>query len=413
MTHPVTGAAQYNSKYLSEAAFKTIKVNSRIYAPFFSNHMEMASNVTAIAKWADKVKPTNVATLSSAYTAGSGTMVFAAHSTVNDYRKNVIPLVSEIQTPNGGARYRLDAYDPTTRTATVTFLGGTDSSLASGVEVKFLRVSGMGDKPISHNDASVFGGGDYNYYSYFNYNFEVADDMKNGLFRLDINEFSIDHQIDMNMDDAYANFEHKIFWDPRLAGGSEQAARIPDGTNGGGYGSRAGGIITLGRARGLYEVDSSNAPLSVNMIRTDIRQLRLNTAFNTPNSIVKETGIKAIKAYCDKALFPEIGKLAELQGHAAAMLSKDEKLDGILGLSCHKILADDVIVAFEETDGLGDRSIFYETHPEDIRVKVIHFMDSIDLAKVAATTKQMCENAFTVEFDCPWRSGLRTKVGSL
>jgi len=412
MTHPVTGASQYNSQYVSEQAFNQLKVTSRVYAPFFSNHMRMVDSTYAIVKWADKVKPASTVTLSSAYTAGGTSFTVSAHSIVLDYRKNIIPEVTEIHSPNGGARYKVKAWNPSTRVITIEFVGGTDVNLASGTELRLTRVSGMGDKPIAHNDATVFGGGDYNYWSYFNYNFEVADDMKNGKFKLDINEFSIDHQVDMNMDDAYSNFEHKIFHDPRLAG-SGATGRIPDGNNQGGYLSRAGGILTLGRARGLYEVDSNAAPLSINMIRTDIRQLRLNHAFNTPNSITKETGIKVVKGYCDKSLFPEVGKLAELQGHAAALLSKDEKLDGILGLSCHKILADDVIVAFEETDGLGGRSLFYETHPEDISVNVLHFMNLVDLAKDAPTTRQMAENAFTVEFACPWRSGLRTDIGSL
>lgn len=413
MTHPVTGAAQYNSQYLSEQAFNKIKVTSRVYAPFFSNHMRMVDSTHAIIKWADKVKPASVVTLSGGYTTGTTSMTFAVHSIIVDYRNNLIPEVTELQTANGGARYKLKAYNPSTRVATIEFMTGTDSSLASGTELSLVRVTGMADKPISHNDASSFGGGDYNYWSYFSYNFEVADDMKNGKYKLDINEFSIDHQVEMNMDDAYRNFEIRTFHDPRSAGGAQQASRIPDGSNGGGYLSRAGGILTLARARGMYEVDSSSAPLSINMIRNDMRQLRLNHAFATPNSITKDTGKKVIKAYCDKSVFPEIGKLAELQGHAAALLSKEEKLDGILGLSCHKILADDVIVAFEETDGLGNRSIFYETHPEDININVLHFMNIIDLAKDAPTTRQMAENAFSTEIACPWRFGFRTNVGSL
>lgn len=412
MTNPITGAAQYNSAYLAEQAFKNLKVTSRVYAPFFSDHMRMVDSTHAIVKWADKVKPASVATLGSSYTAGAGTMTFAAHSIVKDYRNNLIPQVTEIQTANGGARYSLTAYNPTTRVATISFLGGTDSNLASGTEVKLLRVSGMGDKPISHNDAASFGGGDYNYWSYFNYNFEVADDMKNGKYKIDINEFTIDHQLEMNMDDAYANFEFKSFNDPRVAG-TGATGRIPDGTNQGGYLSRAGGIITLGRARGMYEVDSSNAALSLNMLRTDIRQLRLNHAFNAPNAIGRETGIKVINGYCDKSLYPEVGKLAELQGHASALFGENEKLDGVLGVSCHKILVDDVIIAFKETDGLGNRSLFYETHPEDININVLHFMNTIDLAKDAATTRVMAENAFTTEFSCPWRAGLRTNIGSI
>lgn len=413
MTHPITGASQTNSAYVSEQAFNEIKVSSRVYAPFFSNHMAMIDSGFAIPRWGDKVKPASEVTLEDAYVAGSGTIKVKAHSLVKDYRKNMIPNVTEIQSANGGARYSLDTYNPTTRVATLTFLGGTDVNLAAESTLKVLRVSGMGDKPISHNDATVFGGGDYNYWSYFNYNFEVADDMKNGKIKLDINEFSIDHQIDMNMDDAYSNFEHKIFHDPRLAGASTVGSRIPDGSNQGGHLSRAGGLLPLGRQRGMYEVDSSAAPLSLNMIRNDIRELRLNHAFHAKNSITKQMGVKVIKGYCDKALYPEVAKLAELQGHAGAIFDSNEKLDGLLGVSCHKILVDDIIVAFEETDGLGNRSVFYETHPEDIKIPVLHFMNVIDLAKDAATTRQMAENAFSLEFSCPWRHGLRTNIGAI
>jgi hypothetical protein len=48
------------------------------------------------------------------------------------------------------------------------------------------------------------------------------------------------------------------------------------------------------------------------MIRTDMRQLRLNHAFAKPNAITRETGIRVITGYCDKALYPEVGKLADL-----------------------------------------------------------------------------------------------------
>lgn len=413
MTHPITGASQTNSNYVSEQAFTQLKTTSRVYAPFFSDHMNMVASSYSIPKWSDKVKPASDAFLSVGYTAGSGTMSLKAHTLVKDYRKNIIPNVTELQTANGGARYLVTDYDPTTRVLTVEHKGGTDSNLAIDAQVKFLRVSGMGDKRISHNDAVVFGGGDYNYWSYFNYNFEIADDMKNGKIKLDINEFTMDHQIDMNMDDAYHNFEHKIFHDPRIAGETPVGSRIPDGTNQSGYLSRAGGILTLGRARGMYEIDSDGAPPSLNMFRTDMRQLRLNHAFNTPNSIMKETGIKVIKGYCDKELYPEIGKLAELQAHAGALYDVQEKLDGVLGLSCKKVLVDDIIIAFEETDGIGNRSVFYETHPEDIRVNVLHFMNTIELAKQGAITNEMAENAFTTEFDCPWRSGFRTNIGAI
>ena len=413
MTHPITGASQYNSQYVSEEAYKQLKVTSRVYAPFFSNHMKMVGQTVSIPRWADKVKPSSTVTLASGYTAGTTTMTITAHSIVQDYRNNLIPYVTEVQTPNGGARYKLTKYDSATRVMTFTFEGGTDVDLAAGTELHLLRVGGMGDKPISHNDASVFGGGDYNYLSYFAYNFEVSDDMKTGKVKVDINEFAIDHQVDMNMDNAYSNFEFKVWHDPRLAGDGTVGARIPDGSNQSKHNSRAGGVLTLGRARGMYEIDSSDAPLSLNMLRTDIRQLRLNHAFNSPNSITREAGVKVIKGYCDKAIYPEVAKLAELQGHAGTLLAEKDKLDGILVLSCHKILVDDVVVAFEESDGLGNRSLFYETHPEDIDVEVFHFMDTIDLAKDAPTTKQMAENAFTVKFGCPWRSGFRTNIGSI
>jgi hypothetical protein len=412
MTHPATGAAQYDSAYVSEQAFKELKVSSRIYAPFFSNHMKLISNGYSINKWADNAKPASIAYLDGAYTAGSGQMKLKIHTLVNDYRKNVISGVTEVQTANGGARYKAGTFDPDTRILTVTFEGGTDVNLSDGDQINFLRVNGQNDKPNANNDASVFGGGDYNYWSHFNYHFEISDDMKNGKIITDINEFSMDHQIDMNMDDAYFNFEFKCFHDPRIAGTGAKA-RIPDGSNQGGYRSRAGGILTLGRARGMYEVDSDYAPLSLNMLRNDTRQLRTNHAFAKKNSLTRETGVTVVKAYCDKTLYPEVSKLAEITGSSEALYSVSEKIDGVLGVSCHKILVDDVIYAFEETDGLGNRSIFYETHPEDIDINVMHFMNITELAKMAPTTRQMAENAFTVEMGCPWRFGFRTKVGTI
>lgn len=419
MVNTITGARDYDSKYMAEAIYKEMKVTSATYAPLFARHMVNVSSCDNIPRIGDHAAPSIRATLQSPYTAASGSMTLSAISLFNNYSKEIVPGYTEIGI-GLGAKYKVTTWDPATRIAGVTLLNGTDVNLPASTVVSLTRHNMRGDIANAGED-STFGGGDYNYWSHFNMKFSFADDMLNGSYKVDINEYTLDHQVSMNLPVVYGNFEQKCWHDFRNAGlpVSATAARLPDGTNQGGQGSRAGGVIPLARARGLYEVSLGGSPLSINFF-SDLSLIlsqdrgAWGTVSDLQTELMNASGLKNAIVYIDPTKINEPSKLAGLIGSKDALYDAADKIDGIIGVKTRKVLGDDVLYNFIPTDGLrGTNAAYVVTEPSDIEVRVHHFMQELELAKRGAFTETMCENSFTTLVSCPWRQALIKDIGDL
>lgn len=412
MPNLVTGAAEFDSSYMSEAVFNNLKVTSKTDVPFFSNHMKKVSEADAIVKIADRSAPASTVTLGAGYTAGTGVMTLSVHTLFNDYRVNLIPGYSEIHTPLSAAIYRVTDFDPVTRIVKIERLFGTDSTLPNGTTLQLKRHNDRGSLPNPNNDVT-YGGGDYNYWSYFNYTFKITDDLMNGKFKTDINEYSLDYHLKMTMPDMYKNFSTKALFDPRVAG-TGAGARIPDGTNQGGTGQRSGGVVTLGRARGLLESNVAGLPLSINLLMGIDEQLEDRQAWSTADSIQTAIGLRHATVYIDPLFINEPSRLAVLSGSDEALLDVGQKIDGMLGIYSRKVLAGQTVYSFIREDAFkGTGAMFIETNIDDIEIDVLHFQNLTELAKPGAYTHWMAENAFATKFSCPWRHALVSGLSKL
>jgi hypothetical protein len=417
MPNTVTGARDYDSTYMAEAAYKELKITSSTYAPAFARHMVKVSECDSIAKIADHSAPSVFTSLSAPYTAGSGSVTLAAISLFNNYNKEIVPGYTELGIALG-AKYRITTWDPTTRVAGITLLNGTDVNLTTNQVVSLTRHNTRGDIANAGED-STFGGGDFNYWSYFNMKFSFADDLLNKAYKVDINEYTLDHQVSMNLPVVYNNFENKIWHDFRSAGNTITGTgrRIPDGTNQGGQNSRAGGIIPLARARGLLELNLGGAPISMNFFNDlSLRLAQERGAWGTVSDVQTElmnaSGLKNAIVYIDPALISEPSKLATIVGSKEAIFDVSDKVDGILGVKTRKLMGDEVLYNFIPSNGFrGSNAAYIVTEPSDIEIRVHHFMDDLELSKRGAFTETMCENSFTTLVSCPWRQVLMTNIG--
>lgn len=406
----------YDSKLVTRAAFKLLEESgSRVDTPLFLGNYKIVDTVMAIPTWASKRVPLRRVVLENSYTAGSGSFKFAAVDFLNDYSNFLRPGV-ELGTPGGNGRFVLQNYDPATRIATVTVASGfSDGNLNAGVQLTIVAIEDMTSEAHTGNDIS-FAGTDYNYKSYFSYKIALANDMKDGVIATDINEFTFAHQLDYQMPSVFENFEYECFFSPRRAGTGGSATGTPDGTIQGSLGERAGGILPIGRARGLLTYDLANRLPSLSFFNTLANVLRNRGAGRTKSQLTRQYGKANIcKFYFDPDLEPTFSSIGDLLANRDVARGVPERNErSIVSGEIELIKANGFHFYLCPSTALtGSKMAFCDTTQEDIKIEVFHMMKELNLPVSSNIEAKKFTNGFTLKFSRPEIHAEIINIGSV
>ncbi len=405
MPIPSNNVAFADSVLAKEEILSELIKTSRVYAPLVTNKMEMVGEMSTRIEWADQTLGNDSVYLSSPYTAASGVMVVDASSLVRPYSIKVG--VHQLQTPSGTALYQITGYNSTTNTINVTLLDGADANLASGAQLWLSRGNGIGEDAPAINDVQ-FATSDYNYISNFSFAVAISNPDKNGQLKYHFKEITFDNQLENNMPEAIRTLERRAWKDFRRAGTG--AATRNGNTIQAGYNSRAGGVITLASARGLYTASLGSAVISEDLHAEDIAELRLRGAFTTINEKTRDMGLSYCRVYCNPAALGDFNKYVRINRAPEAFYGAPEKFGGTAGTFGYTVDVDGVRLEYTPTDGLAPNEIFYDTDEDLIKIKVLRMMEEQEPIYRGDNEIRTYQVSYTTTVSSPIKLGYRSNL---
>lgn len=405
MALAVNNVATFDSQAAELEILSSLVKTSRVYAPVVQNHMTMVPQVGSRVEWFDQNLGNNTVTLSSNYTAGDGEIVISASSLVSPYSIKVG--VHQVQTKNNSAIYNITAYDSGTNTLTVTLAHGSDANIASGTELYLIRNSNIGEDFPTTNDTQ-FATSDYNYLSNFSFVVRINNMSKNNQLKYHFEEISFENQLQNNIPEAIRTLERRAIKDFRVQGSGAGARN--GNTIQGGDGARAGGILTLASARGLYTASSGSAAFSQTILDTDMRTLRLRGAFSQLNERTRDMGLKYCKAYCGDAVISDVNKSVAFQRAPESFYDKLDKIGGQAGTFTNLYIGDGVVVDFQPSDGFADNEVLYVPQDDLIEVRVVRMMEEQPALNNGDNEIRMYNVTYSTTVKSPYLLGYRSNL---
>lgn len=405
MPNQLSGAATFDALTAKEEILDQLIKTTKVYAPVFSDYLTPVSKMGTRVEWFDQALPTDDLVLNGAYTAGSGTMVFSPPTLMNPYSVKIG--VNQIMTQNGSAIYDVTDWDPNTYTATVALNQGTDASITTTTELYMIRDGEVGENFGSQNDV-FYATSDYNYISNFSYTIRIGNPQRKGQILHHIDEITFDNQVENNMPSAIRNLERRVIKDFRVQGTG--GATRNGNTIQSGQGSRAGGIITLGNARGLYTASAGTTPISEDLLETDMIELRNRGAFTTINERTRGYQTAYCKAYISEATLGDLQKLIRLERAPEAFYSEREKMNGEAGTFGIAYYVNGVIIEFFVSDGIADNEILYVPREDLIQIKVLRMLEEQEARSDGDNEVRMYNCTYTVCVKNPWLLGYRSNL---
>lgn len=399
------GTATFDSQAAKLEVLESLVKTSRVYAPVLQDHMTMKSETGSRIEWFDQNLGNGSVTLNGAYTAGAGTMTIDASSLVAPYSIKVG--VHQLQTTSNSAIYNITDYNSSTNVLTIALDQGTDANLADNTELWLIRNSNIGEDAGSHNDVS-YATSDYNYLSNFSFTIKIANMNQNGQLMYHFDEITFENQLENNVPEAIRTLERRALKDYRVQGTGATARN--SNTVQSGNGSRAGGIITLANARGLYTASSGSAALSEDILETDIRTLRQRGAFTKMSTRTREFGMSYCKVYCNETTLSDLNKLVRIQRAPEAFFAQSDKNGGTAGTFTRAIQVNGVILEFCPSDGMADNELFYVPQDDLIEVRVVRMLEEQPKLDRGDNSIKLFSVTYTVIVKSPWLLGHRTNL---
>jgi hypothetical protein len=332
-------------------------------------------------------------------------MVISASSLAAPYQIKVG--VHQVQTQSGSATYNITAYSSSTNTLTITLAQGTDANLASGTTLFLIRATELGGNVASDPDL-VTVTSDFNYLSNYSFTIKLANPNKNGQLSYHYDDLTFANQLENFMPEAVRSIERRIVKDVRTAGTGAAARNsniIQSGNN-----SRAGGIINLANARGLYTASSGSVALNEDILTTDMLTLRERGAFAKVSDKARQMGKAYCKAYCTNATLGDVNKLIRIGRDPSAFFGQSDKFGGTAGTFGNIIIADGVAIEFLPSDGMADNEILYVTDDDTIEIPVIRFMEEQEPVPGGDNETRMYTVTYSTVVKSPWKLGYRSNL---
>tara|TARA_R110000822_G_scaffold75493_5_gene181617 strand:+ start:948 stop:2174 length:1227 start_codon:yes stop_codon:yes gene_type:complete len=378
---------------------------SKVYAPIVQNHMTMKSETGSRIEWADQNLGNGSVVLNGAYTAGAGSVVIDASSLVAPY--SIKTGVHQLQVPNNSAIYNITAYDSATNTLTITLDQGTDASLSDNTELWLIRNGEIGEDAGSQNDVA-YATSDYNYLSNFSFVIRISNMNENGQLLYHFDEITFENQLQNNVPEAIRTLERRTVKDYRVQG-TGAAGRNGNAVQSG-NGSRAGGIITLANARGLYTASTGSAALSEDILETDMINLRQRGAFTTLSERTRDMGMSYCKVYCNEITLGDLNKLTRIQRAPEAFYAQSDKIGGKGGTFTNAICVNGVILEFLPSDAMANNEILYVPQDDLIELRVVRMLEEQPKIERGDNSIKMFSVTYTTVVKSPWLLGHRSNL---
>lgn len=398
-------AATFDSPSAKLEILESLVKTAKVYAPVVQTYMRTTPSMGTRIEWFDQNLGNGTVTLSSAYTAGAGSMVISASSLVAPYQ--IKANIHQVQTQSGSATYNITAYNSGTNTLTITLAQGSDANLANGTTLFLIRDVNVGANANTDPDLWTVTS-DYNYISNFAFTIKLANPNKNGQLSYHLDDLSFANQLSNLMPEAVRTLERRVIKDTR-AQGSGAAARNGN-TIQSGNGSRAGGIISLANARGLYTASSGSAGLSEDLLNTDMLTLRERGAFSKVSDKTRDMGLAYCKAFCSNQVIGDVNKLIRIGRDAASFFGPNDKIGGKGGTFGNVLVADGVAIEFIPSDGMADNEILYVPDDDLIEVRVLRMMEEQEPIPGGDNETRMYTVTYSTCVKSPWKLGYRSNL---
>ena len=365
----------------------------------------MKSETGSRVEWFDQNLGQGTVTLNGAYTAGSGSMTIDASSLVLPYSIKVG--VHQLQVPDNTAIYDITAYDSVNNTLTVSLDQGTDNSLSDNQELWLIRNSDIGEDVGAHNDVS-YATSDFNYLSNFSFVIRIGNMNKNGQLMYHFEEVTFENQLQNNVPEAVRTLERRAVKDFRVQG-TGTTTRNSNNIQAG-NGSRAGGIITLANARGLYTASTGSVALSEDILETDMIELRNRGAFTKMSERTRGLGMSYCKVFCNEVTLGDLNKLVRIQRAPEAFYAQSDKNGGTAGTFTNAIQVNGVILEFFPSDSMADNELLYVPQDDLIEVRVVRMLEEQPEINKGDNSVRMYSVTYSVCVKSPWLLGHRTNL---
>lgn len=405
MPNIASGAQTFDSLAAKLQVIDALVKTSNLNAPILTDYMSPVGELGSRTEWFDQALPTGKVVLASAYTAGSGTIVLSAPTIINNY--TIKPGITQLQTTGSTPLiFTVNAWNSATNTATVTVTSGSDANIASGSNLYLTRSNAMGSSFDVISD-TYYATSDFNYLENFFHQIIIANPQKEGRITTHVNENTFANQLENLMPEIIRTLEVKALKNSRGAGtgGATRNGNIIQSGNG----STSGGILAAMQARSGY-VTASSAPISEDLLETDMIQLRNRGAFTTIDKRVREFGLGVCNAYCSEATFGDVNKLVRLERAPDAFFALSEKKGGLAGTFATAYIANGVIVNFKISQAIEDNEILYIPQRAEklINVDVLRMAEEQPALANGDNEIRMYATTWLTRVACPWLLGYRS-----
>ena len=408
MVNPINSVLSINDArtYMEDVQSDIIKT-SGVRAPFLMKHMATVSKMGSKVQWFQQAISRGVLTLTGSYSAGGTTFTVAAPTRANPFDVEIKPGITRLVNQSGSAKWLVTGANGAFTSLTVQLLSGYSdpTTLAVGTQLFTDRAGEIGDGFGSNNDISL-AGSDYNFYSNFFHDIQIAGPVANGKFNYaGINELDFSNQEENLLPTIIRMMERKALKDIRLEGSNPLTA---DGfTRTSGTGAQAGGLKFYIENSGGYTVTGGSASLTEATVEADVISLRDRGALQGPKVFTRPTDLSNIDMYVSE------NGLSALQSQVRFQRENAQNSDGGLGSSqAYHMLVNGCKLNAIVSDGVGDNEVFYVPVVNDvIQINVMRMFEKVgNPVEDGDGIKQKYGTTFTECVKAPWTLGYRNNL---
>jgi len=408
MVNPINSVLSINDArtYMEEVQSDIIKT-SGVRAPFLMKHMRTVGKMGSKIQWFQQAISRGVLTLTGSYSAGGTTFTVAAPTRANPFDVEIKPGITRLVNQSGSAKWLVTGANGAFTSLTIQLLSGyaDPATLAIGTQLFTDRAGEIGDGFGSNNDISL-AGSDFNFYSNFFHDIQIAGPVANGKFNYaGINELDFSNQEENLLPAIIRMLERKSLKDIRLEGSNPLTA---DGfTRTAGTGAQAGGLKFYIENSGGYTVTGNSASLTEATVEADIIALRDRGALQGPKVFTRPTDLTNIDMYVSE------NGLSALQSQVRFQRENAQNADGGLGSSqAYHMLVNGCKLNAIVSDGVGDNEVFYVPAVNDvIQINVMRMFEKVgNPFEDGDGIKQKYGTTFTVCVKAPWTLGYRNNL---
>lgn len=385
-----------------------LDIKAAFYTPFLNKYKMMVSEIPTRSIFLNESLSNNQVTLSGAYTAGSGTMTFAASTSLNPYQ--ITENSTHVETTDGAAVYKILTFNTSTRVATIQLVFGSDSSLAISTILNLAQYDSYAAEygVTNEGDNVPYSTSDINYPSFIYQRLKSGDlNESRGFTDIGWSEAQIAHQENKKFAQLQLQLERNLFYSTKTEGSNaatRQSNKISAGLN-----SKSGGLAGFINAQGGRVIDNtSTTPVGEADIIADVEAIRsIGALTEFLNFSRNENQMAEIDLYCSDAILGDINKFIRLERDEKALSAQK---NGEFGSWATRLIAGGAYVNVYVSSGVKNTDYFMIPSGINFEAQFVSYFKKIMIGKTGANTKVMYETIYTLTaanaFCCAHRKNL-------